>query len=344
MFDGILGNEPLKAILRRLRTAGRVPGAMLFAGLDGIGKRLFALEVARSFVCRSPDKGLPCGECPACVRVGQFEFPKPEDRDAYKRVIFGNHPDVGIVTTAGRLIAVNAIRDLEIEANFRPYEGEARTFIVDEAERMNDAASNALLKTLEEPASTTKIILVTSRPETLLPTIRSRAQTFRFAPVAAEMVQKFLTENEIMGENEARLAARLSQGSIGRAAAIDISRVRERRAELTAAVKAAIVQRDLVHVLRSSEVLSEARNKEFFEDDLNLLLTLVRDVWAIVLGADEGSLVHLDIFHDLEAIARSADASQLSRTMAEIEMIRERLVVNINKKLAADELFVKMAA
>lgn len=344
MFDEILGNDRLREVLTRLRASGRMPNAMLFAGPDGVGKRLFALEVARSLVCRSPKGSAACGECSACVRTGQFELPKAEDRESHQKVIFSNHPDVGTVIAYGRQIPVNAIRDLESEAHFRPFEGAGRTFIIDDADRMNDAASNALLKTLEEPSPTSNIILVTSRPDTLLSTIRSRCQTFRFAPVPTELIQKFLIEKEIAGENEARLAARLSQGSIGRAVSIDIARAVERRAELAAALNEGLVRRDLVLLLRASETLAEARNKEFFEEDLELLLTLIRDVWAISLGESEGALVHIDIFHDLERTAQGSDPRKLSGLMAEVELIRERLVVNINKKLAADELFVKMAA
>lgn len=344
MFDGILGNESLKEILIRLRSAGRVPNAMLFAGPEGVGKRLFALAIARSFVCRNRERGPACGECPACVRAGQFEFPKLDDRDGYKRVIFSNHPDVGAVMAFSRQIAVDAVRDLESEAHFRPYEGEARTFIVNDADKMNDAASNALLKTLEEPAPTTNIILVTSRPETLLSTIRSRCQTFRFAPVQTELIQRFLIETAEVAENEARLAARMSQGSIGRAVSVDVDRVRERRGELAGVLIDALARHDIVRALRSAETIAEAKNKDFFEQDLELLLTLIRDVWAISLGESEGSLVHLDIFHDLERIAEGVGSQKLSGLMNEIELMRERFAVNINRKLAADDLFVKMAA
>lgn len=344
MFDKILGNEPLKEILSRLRITGRMPNAILFAGPDGVGKRLFALEIARSFVCRRPETDFACGECPPCVRAGQFEFPKPEDKEAHKRVIFSNHPDVGTLIASGRQIPVDAVRDLESEAHFRPYEGAARTFIIDDAHKMNDAASNALLKTLEEPASTTNIILITSRPETLLPTIRSRCQTFRFAPIAAELIQRHLIEKGIMGENEARLAARMSQGSIGKAISIEVARVRERRGDLTAVLSDAFVRRDVVRLLRAAENLAEAKNKEFFEEDLDLLLTMIRDLWAISLGESEGSLVHIDIFHDLERIAQDSSAQKFADLMAEIELMRERFAVNINRKLAADALFVEMAA
>ncbi|NOT48349.1 MAG: hypothetical protein HOP17_11440, partial [Acidobacteria bacterium] len=105
MFGNIIGNEDVKATLLRLKANGRIPNAMIFAGPDGVGKRLFALEVARSLVCKAESNGA-CGECQACIRVGQFEFPKPDDKDAFKRVIFSRHIDVGMVIAHNRNILV----------------------------------------------------------------------------------------------------------------------------------------------------------------------------------------------------------------------------------------------
>lgn len=344
MFGNILGNEQLKEILARLRQAGRVPNAMLFTGPDGVGKRLFALEMARSFVCRAPDNGLPCGECPACLRAVEFEFPRPDDRDDFKRVIFSNHPDVGTVIPHGRNISVDAIRALESEAHFRPYEGDARTFIIDNADKMNDAASNALLKTLEEPASTSHIILVSSRPDSLLPTIRSRCQTFRFAPVEAEKVARFVAETKGIAEADARLAARMSQGSVGAALTLDVAGLRNRRKELVEIVRAALVSRDRLLLLRASEKLAEAKNKEFFEDDLGILESLIHDVWSIAVGRDRADVVNADLADELAVLAEGACSADIPAWLTAIQTMRENFIVNINRKIATDSLLVGVTA
>ncbi|MCC7307310.1 MAG: DNA polymerase III subunit [Acidobacteria bacterium] len=341
MFTGILGNEELKQILKRLRSNGRLPNAMLFAGPEGIGKRLFALEVGRSFICTTHESDA-CGVCPACVRAGQFEFPKPDAKDAYKKVVPSHHPDVALVTTIKRQIAVDAIRDLEREAYFHPNEGRGRTFIIDDADKMNPASANALLKTLEEPASTSRIILITSRPDALLSTIRSRCQIFRFAPVPTGLVEKHLNGLGSVGEDAARLAALISHGSVGRALSMDIDRARKRRDELASTLDEVFTRRDLVSAVRAAELSAEAKNKDFFEDDLDLLMTLLRDIWTISLGGED--LVHIDISRELARIAENTEAKHLSNVMTEIELMRERFVVNINRKLAADTLFTSMAA
>jgi len=165
----------------------RVPQALIFAGRDGIGKKCFALEIARSFVCTARIEGMPCNECPACVRSNQFNLPTSGKKSDYEQVYFSGHPDIGMIVPNKNAIYIDAVRDLEAEAHFLPYEGRARVFILDEAEKLGLSqknAANALLKTLEEPPPTTHIILITSKPSTILQTINSRCQTIRFSPVS----------------------------------------------------------------------------------------------------------------------------------------------------------------
>src|SRR3712207_5916656 len=147
MFDKLVGNERVKDVLRRVLERGRVPGALLFAGEDGVGKRLFALELAKAMNCRQPEGVEACDRCASCHRIERFEFPPADDSDANKKIIWSEHPDVGLVRAAGRFLLVAQMRDIEREANFRPYEGRARFFLVDEADRLNEPSANALLKT-----------------------------------------------------------------------------------------------------------------------------------------------------------------------------------------------------
>ena len=343
MFDNIIGNDHLKESLSRLAADGRIPGSMIFAGPEGVGKRLFAIEVARSFVCRV-SQGIPCGECPACVRAGQFTLPDPGDTDDFKKVIFSDHPDVGLVVAPKRFILVNAIRDLENEAHFRPYEGAARTFIVNDADRMNDAASNALLKTLEEPAETSRIILITPRPDSLLPTIRSRCQTLRFAPVPSPQIERFLMERQAASRDEAALAARLAHGSVGRAVSINVVQYTAQRERMLAVLTNAVEKRDRIALLRVSDELNDAKNKDKFEENLEILETLIHDIWSIGVAGTDRDIVNADIAGGLVRLAEEADNRDLTSWLGELRSIRENFAVNINRKMNTDALFVKMAA
>src|SRR5207247_5888064 len=172
-------------------------------------------------------------------------------KDSHKKVILSEHPDLGTVIPYNRNVLVDAIRELEREANFLPYESSARIFIVDDADKMNDPAANALLKTLEEPPETTYIFLVSSRPDKLLPTIRSRCQSLRFAPVEIEDIEHFLIEDRAFSHDEARLAARLSRGSVGRAIAMDIPGVKSLRERVVRVLKSSIETGDRAALLKA---------------------------------------------------------------------------------------------
>lgn len=343
MFTKIIGNESVKDVLRRHLAAGRVPNALLFAGADGVGKKLFALELAKAFLCRNNTDNEACGQCPACVRAEQFEFPKSDDRDAHKKVLFSNHADVGTVIPYNRNILVDAIRDLEREAYFRPYEGNARFFIIDDADKMNDAASNALLKTLEEPASTSHIILISSRPDTLLPTIRSRCQTVRFAPVETEKIEQFLISERKLAAADAKLNARLAFGSVGRALSIELEKLRPQRDVLLSVLQDAIQNHDRISLLQTAEKLNDAKNKDNFEANLEILLILIRDLWTLALGGGDENIINIDLAPQLKSLAENAETQRLSAWMDEIELFRENLIVNINRKVATDALFMSMA-
>ena len=229
MFDKIIGNENIKKTFRHLIKQQRVPNAVLFAGEEGIGKKLFARELAKSFVCLTTNDGEACDKCRNCLRADKLEIPKSEKNDDYKRVFFTEHPDIGFVVTYKTRILVDSIRALESEANFRPFEASARFFIIDDADKMNDAAANALLKTLEEPPNSSYIFLITSRPAALLPTILSRCQIVRFAPVAELEIENFLLKTKQFSPDDAEIAAKLAQGSIGRALEIDSDKFRSQR-------------------------------------------------------------------------------------------------------------------
>jgi len=343
MFSKLAGNENIKQTLKHLLRTGRVPNSMLFAGDEGIGKKQFALELARAFVCTEPTDNEACGGCSACRRVDVFAFPTSEKGDDYEEVFFSSHPDVGMVIPFRRNVRVKAIRALERESNFRPFEAKARFFIVDEAEKMNDAASNALLKTLEEPSSTSHIFLITSRPDSLLPTIRSRCQTLRFAPVACEEIERFLIDDRAFTHDEARLAARLSLGSVSKALSINVEQFRTQREKMLAVITDVIETGDRAAMLRTGESMNDAKNKDAFEQNLDILQSLIRDVWTLRIGGDPAGIVNTDLAERLQQLASASYMSDMPLWISEIDLIRENLIVNINKKIAADALFVTMA-
>lgn len=346
MFDKLVGNNYIKQTFRRMTASERVPHSLLLAGAEGVGKRLFALEIVKSFVCQNPKNSEACDACAACRRAENFTFPKADDRDAFEKVVFSEHADVGMVIPYKNNILVDAIRELEREANFRPFEARARFFIIDDAEKLSaakDNAANALLKTLEEPPPSSYIFLVTSRPDALLPTIRSRCQTVRFAPVEAKEIETVLRRTKNAAPADAELSAKLARGSVGRALEIDLEKYRTGRETMLKVLESLLLNQDRSVLLRTAEEMNDAKNKDNYNATLRILETLIHDVWNLSLGADEETVVNADIKTNLKRFAENAERRRLAAWLAEIEKMRENFNVNINRKIATDALFMQMA-
>jgi DNA polymerase-3 subunit delta' len=343
MFDQITGNERVKNLLRRMLDEQRVPGALLFSGPEGVGKKFFAFELARALNCRSQVGNEACGVCSVCKRITNINYPTSDDPDEKKRIFWTDHPDVGFVQPPNRLFHVNQMRDIRRESNYHPFEGRARVFVVDDADKFNDQSANALLKTLEEPSPTSHLILITARPAMLLPTIRSRCQQIRFSPLTAAEIERYLLDNKLESGGAAKLRARCAAGSLGRALADDLDSYKKRREEMLGVLQALAVTGDRTRLLRAAEGLSDTRNKDDYEANLELLETLIRDSLLVALAADQEQVVNIDILTQLQEIAHNTDAKRATNWIAQIEEVREQLEVNINRKPATDSLFLTMA-
>ncbi len=214
-WQSIRGHDRIVEKFRRAIAKGRLASTFLFVGPAGIGKRTFALALAKALLCeRSPEQRLePCGECPSCLQVASL-----------------NHPDVELIAKP----ADKAFIPLELligDAEHRmraglcynialkPFSGRRKIAILDDADYLNKEGANCLLKTLEEPPANSILILIGTSEQRQLPTIRSRCQIVRFSPLSETDVAELLVERGICSDSvTARSAAANSQGSLERAA------------------------------------------------------------------------------------------------------------------------------
>jgi DNA polymerase-3 subunit delta' len=344
MFESIAGNQRIKEVLKRMLEAGRVPGALLFAGEEGVGKKLFALELAKALNCRSPKGVEVCDRCPSCIRISQSKFiDHSDEKDRREKLVWSDHPDVALARPYNRILRIGPMREIEREANFRPFEGRARVFLIEEADKLNPQSSNALLKTLEEPPVTSHLILITSRPASLLPTIRSRCQMLRFAPLPPAEIEEYLSSSKQFSKADAHLLSRIARGSIGRALATDLEAFRQQREAVLSILDALAPPNDRARLLRASEEMNDAKHKEEYEPRLDLLATLIHDAWALALGGKDQEVINEDLRPQLSKIVSRIEGSRAARWLSQIENHRRGLDVNINRKVATDALFLSMA-
>ena len=217
-------------------------------------------------------------------------------------MVFSEHSDIGTVIPYKRNILVDAIRHLETEANFRPFEAASRFFIIDDADKMNAEASNALLKTLEEPPASSHIFLITSRPDALLPTIRSRVQTLRFAPIETEKIKEHLLSTKQFSQPDAEMLAKLAHGRLGSALELDLEKFRTRRELMFKVLQSLLQTNDRAVLLQTAEEMNDAKNKDDYEKHLDALQTLIHDIWTLKLGGAE--IVNADLKNHLERVCR----------------------------------------
>ena len=207
-LKNIIGQDKALRILFGTLSRDRVPSAMLFSGDMGIGKRLAALNFAKAVNCLGPVDYDCCDECVQCRKIDS-----------------GQHPDVASIASEGDEIKIDTIRKVEEAFSFRALEGRKKVVILDDADAMNINAANAFLKTLEEPPPDSLILLVSSNPDRLPATIRSRCVNVRFKPLPDSECRELVSKNIKTGG--ADIACRLAMGRPGLAISRDFLKENE---------------------------------------------------------------------------------------------------------------------
>ena len=321
-FAKLIGAQRNKEILQRLLKNGRINSTLIFSGPDGVGKRHFALAFAKAVNCRKAPAGAyaldGCDECSVCRRI-----------DA------GSYGDVTVIRPDGQFIKIGQTREIAQEVYFHPREGRQRFFIIDEAERLREEAANSLLKTLEEPPPTSTIILLTTRPDALLLTIRSRAQRLNFTALSIAEMEKYLAEKYPRPAPDTALLARVTEGRIGQATAIDLSVYRQERRTLIELLELLAAGDNRHRLLKAAEYLGK-KEREDFEKELALMSSLLRDLFMLAAGRSADSIVNIDAVDRLAPLAQKIGLRRLMTWVEKFDQLRARLRININRQIATE--------
>ena len=302
-FSDIKGQDRAIEILKGSIRKGRVAHAYLFTGDRGIGKYLTAKTFARTLNCMHSTIEAHddcCDHCLSCMKINK-----------------GIHPDVFEIVPEKNQIKVDMIRSLEEDFSLKAFEGKWKIALIDDAELLNLSASNAFLKTLEEPPAMSLMILISSRPDMLLPTIRSRCQNIHFAPLPFHDVEKILN---VKGYDNVPLVSRLSGGRIGLALDGITKEQRDKAFE-----KLFLMRKG------SENPLWESRDE--IGEWIEWMLLFLRDMAVTGFSHNDDLLINHDIAFELRKLAGNVTEQNLSYLVDEMLRLQGLLRFNLNKQL-----------
>ncbi|HDQ04394.1 MAG TPA: DNA polymerase III subunit delta' [Deltaproteobacteria bacterium] len=322
-FSDIFGHEKQIEALQKTLSQKRTAHAYLFSGIEAIGKRTLAIEFGKACNCANFDTlNDSCDNCATCRKIARAV-----------------HPDFFFVRPEGQFIRINAVREIQEQMNFKPLEAACRTFIVDNADKMNEQAANAILKTLEEPSLANLIILVTNRPYALPATIISRCLHMRFNPLRQESVAGFLMEHKGMEKQRALLLAGLSGGSIGRALDLNNEEVIAFRAA-TFELLTSTQKGKPFSMIDLASFLAQSKN------DTRLGLDIIGSYFRDALVFKETKKTQMLLNQDKAGfIATAADRLSGKQILQNIERVgeaQEALERNLNKTLTLETMAFKL--
>jgi DNA polymerase III subunit delta' len=347
-LSNFIGNVRAVEILKRAIQQDRVPHAMIFAGPAGIGKCTLALLLAQRLNCLSPVGEDACGRCSVCNRIRAVLESRGLECLSLKGGGFCGvcqncqtrmkcHPDIRLIEPEKTTIGIGQVREMIGEIAFQPLEARFRMVILDPAEQMRTEAHNSLLKTLEEPASRTIIVLVTTNPYMLLETIRSRSRLLWFGEIAQEQIAKRLVSEGRPAE-EARLAAALSGGSLAAAMAFNTGEYREVREQAARFIE--LILRRGTFAEASSLTAEITKDKQNFQLWFESMEALLQDIYYAATAPQR--IGQLDLINRLSALALAVPRSFLVLVIDAIRKLKSELPFNVNRQIALEAMFLKL--
>ncbi|RPI05682.1 MAG: hypothetical protein EHM64_05700 [Ignavibacteriae bacterium] len=304
-WSTIVGQERVKALLKRTLQNGQIAHAYLFFGPEGIGKDALALEFARTLICTGG--GIEsCGVCPQCRRMDSFQHPNVKlvfALPAGKNETNGDDP-INVLTDAqvanvreqlsvkakdpyhrieipkANFIKINSVRDIKREAAMSRSEEGRKIFIIFNADMMSTEAGNSLLKTLEEPLPGTVLLLTTSAKDQLLPTIVSRCQLIQCDLVSEKEIESALISRDHVATALARVISQLANGSYSNARRLSLQNMAEERKEVVEFMRLVLGRRKTA-LIDAIDELASSSDRPATERWLKLLQSWLRDALLV---------------------------------------------------------------
>lgn len=321
-FAEIIGHDQIKEHLQNAITSGKVSHAYILNGPDDSGKKMIAEAFAMALQCET--KGTEgCMECHSC-----------------KQALSKNQPDIIYVThEKPNTISVDDIRrQIRADVDIKPYASPYKIYIVDEAQKMNAQAQNALLKTIEEPPAYVVILLLTNNADAFLPTIRSRCITLNLKVVPDEEIKRYLMESYQIPDYQAEICTAFAQGNVGKAIKLASS-------ESFHEIKGSALQLirrlkdiDLYEMMEAIKQISEYKLE--INDYFDIMMIWYRDVLLYKATADVNHLIFKDEVYEIKKSTSKSSYEGIERILKALEKAKVRLNANVNFDLVVELLLL----
>ncbi len=323
-FQDIIGQEQIKEHLQNALSMKKISHAYIINGERASGKEFIARIFAMAVQCEHPgEDGEPCGECHSC-----------------KQALSGNQPDIiKLQHEKPNTISVDDIRkQINGDMLIKPYSSPYKIYIINEAEKMNTQAQNALLKTLEEPPEYGIILLLTTNLNALLPTILSRCVVLNMKPVSDELMQKYLMEQIRVPDYKASICVAFARGNVGKAKELAISE------EFDNIKSEAISFLKYVQDMELHEMIAAIKKIADYKMDptdyLDIIAIWYRDVLLFKATSDANTLIFREEIQEIRRVAKRSSYEGIELVMKSLEKAKSRLNANVNFELTMELLML----
>ena len=321
-FRDIIGHEQIKEHLQNAITMDKISHAYIINGPDKSGKKMLAEAFAMALQCETGGTD-GCMECHSC-----------------KQAMNHNQPDIIYVShEKPNTISVDDIRSqVNNDIGIKPYSSKYKIYIVDEAEKMNVQAQNALLKTIEEPPAFAVILLLTTNADTFLPTILSRCVTLNIKVVPDEKIKKFLMKEYQIPDYQADVCVAFAQGNVGKAIQLAVSSDFN---ELKAAVLQLMKRLDDIEIYEMGAAIKQINEyKLTINDYFDLMMIWYRDILLFKATGDVNGLIFKDEVYDIKRQAEKSSYRGIENILEALHKAQIRLNANVNFDLVIELLLL----
>lgn len=323
-WSTIVGQNQLIKNLKNALIHEKISHAYMIQGEKLSGKKMIANAFARALQCES-DGDKPCNKCRSC-----------------KQAMNGNHPDIIYVEhEKPNVISVENVRtQINGDIGIKPYSGRHKIYIIDEAEKMNQQAMNALLKTLEEPPEYAVIILLVTSQDAMLQTIISRCVVLDTKPVQKDVIKNYLMNRMQIPDYRANVCANFARGNIGRAIQLASNE------DFDEMKKSSIGLLNRIFDIEINEIdikIKEIIDKKYDIDDfLDLCMIWYRDILLMKSTKAKNLLVFTENSLEIQKISKKYSYEAIENIIKMIDHTRNRIKSNVNVELSLEMMFLEM--